>query len=269
MFLAYLGLALVNLSHLTWRYGSLSDRVSMRVGLRLSAAGGALGLGYVVNKAAFVALRALSLSYPGDVQLVSDTLLAGAVLLLVVGSTMPAWGPRVGLPQLCRWLDEYRAYWSLYPLWRALYHSNPEIALVPAASRVGNALAVRQLGFHLYRRVIEIRDGVLALRGHFDPRVADAARERGRAAGLVDEDLQALVEAEILSAALKAKEQGLPPAETPPPPDPSGGHDLPSEVSYLQKVARYYAEGARRQCMAHEGPTRRGQRHRIPVGRRS
>ncbi len=42
-----MGEALVNLSHLTWRYGGLSDRVSMRVGLRLSAAGGALGLGYV------------------------------------------------------------------------------------------------------------------------------------------------------------------------------------------------------------------------------
>ncbi|MDP8930083.1 MAG: hypothetical protein M3O70_16320 [Actinomycetota bacterium] len=168
---------------------------------------------------------------------------------------------------LCRWLDEYRAHWHLYPLWRALYHSNPEIALVPPASLVANALTMRRVGFHLYRRVIEIRDGVLALRRHFDPRVAHAARERGRAAGLVDEDLQALVEAESLIGALRAKEQGLAPVEAALPTDAVGGTDLPSEASYLQKVARYYAEEARRQRLAPGGPTRRGQRHRI-AGRR-
>lgn len=184
VFLAYLGFALVNLTQLTWRYGGLSDRVSLRIGLRLTAAGGALGLGYVGNKAAYITLRALDLPYPADVQLVSDTLLTSSVLLLVVGSTMPAWGPRVGLPRLCRWLDDYRAHWRLYPLWRALYDSNPEIALIPTSSPVANALAVRQVGFRLYRRVIEIRDGLLALRRYFDPRVADAARERGRATGL-------------------------------------------------------------------------------------
>ncbi len=133
---------------------------------------------------------------------------------------------------------------------------------------MSNALAMRQVGFHLYRRVIEIRDGALALRGHFGPRVADAARERGRAAGLGDEDLQALVEAESVAAALRAKEQGLPPVEAAPPTDVVGGCHLPSEVSYLQKVARYYAEEARRQCLVPERSARRGQRHRIAMGRR-
>ncbi len=249
VFLAYLGFALVNLTYLPWRYAGLSDKVSLRIGFRLWAAGGALGLVYVVHKATYIALRALGVSYPAEVRRVSDALVAGAVAFIIVGSTMPAWGPRVGLPRLCRWLDDYRAHWRLYPLWRALYDCNPDIALLPASSALANALTVRQVGFRLYRRVVEIRDGLLALREYLDPQVAKAASQRGRAAGLADDDLQALVEAESVAAALRAKQQGLPPAGTGHSFKPIGGKDLSTEVSYLQKVACYYRATARRQSL--------------------
>lgn len=68
------------------------------------------------------------------------------------------------------------------------------------------------------------------------------------------EDLQALVEAESLFAALRAKEHELPPIETTPRADVIGGNDLSTEVAYLQKVARYYVGSARRRSLAPDGP---------------
>lgn len=59
-----------------------------------------------------------------------------------------------------------------------------------------------------------------------------------------------------LFAALRAKEQGLPPVEAAPPMAAIGGYDLPSEVSYSEKVAGYYTGEARRQSLAPDGLAR-------------
>ncbi len=249
-FLAYLGFGLFNFTLLTWRYAGLSDQASMRIGFRLWAVGGAFGLLYVAHKTTYIGLRILEFTYPADVRRVSNTLIALAVAFSVVGCTLPAWGPRVGVPRLSRWVHDGWAHWRLYQLWRALYHANPQIALVPPTSLFANAFAVRQVGFRLYRRVIEIRDGLLALRSYFDPEVAQLAHERGLAAGLADDDLQALVDAHSLCAALAAKKQGLRPLDAAPSFDPVGGHNLSTEVSYLQKVARHYRATARRHWRA-------------------
>jgi hypothetical protein len=54
---------------------------------------------------------------------------------------------------------------------------NPEIALDPAPSGFRDTLRIRDLDFRLYRRIIEIRDGRLALRPFLDADVARRARE--------------------------------------------------------------------------------------------
>ena len=241
VFLSYLGLALVNQARLSWRYASLADRVALRLGLRLAAVGGVFGLGYVAHEGLYLALRRLGLSYPlGDKDMVTRVLIAGATGLMVIGSTMPAWGPRIGLSALWRWGRRYRAYRRLYPLWLALYRSNPDIALIPPPSGLADALAVGDLGFRLYRQVIEIRDGRLALRPYLDPRAAAIARELGQEAGLSGEPLQAVIEAASLAAAIRNKAGGRPVAEAGPTLETPGGADLDSEAAFLEKVARCY-----------------------------
>jgi hypothetical protein len=241
LFLAYLGMVGGNVVHLTWRYAQLSDRVALRLGLRLTTVGGLFGLGYVAHEAVYLAARGLRLDYPlGDNETVTQVLVAGATAFIVVGSTMPAWGPRVRLPALWRWADQYRAYRRLYPLWCALCQSSPKISLVPPSSLLVDTMAISDLDFRLYRRVIEIRDGRLALRPYLDPRVAEVASTRGREAGLSDEELPVLVEATSLAAALRAKAQDRP-ASGVLAFEGFGGTDLEGEVAWLTRVAHSYA----------------------------
>ena len=91
-------------------------------------------------------------------------------------TTLPAWGPRAGVPALYEWATRYRACRRLYPLWRDLCKAFPDLALVPPESTVTDALAVRGLELRLTRRAIEIRDGRLALRANVPTGAAEAAR---------------------------------------------------------------------------------------------
>src|SRR5439155_23768653 len=98
----------------------------------------------------------------------------------------------------------------------------------------------RDLDFRLYRRVIEIRDGRLALRGFLDERVAATADALGRRAGLSGDALAAATEAAVIAAALRAKAAGAP--ARPPAAEPvTGGRDLADEVAWLTQVARAFA----------------------------
>jgi len=105
---------------------------------------------------------------------------------------------------------------------------------------VAEVLAVRDLNFRLYRRVVEIRDGGLALRPCMDPAIADEARRLCRAAGLSEHERQAVVEAASLAAAMRATRQGTRGVSGPSSAGMSGGADLPSEIAVLERVAHHY-----------------------------
>jgi hypothetical protein len=242
LYLGILALALVNAVRLIWRWARLTDQMLLRGGLRLLAAGAAVGLVYVGYDLTYLAASQLGQTQLlGDQQLVTQALSIASVLLMVVGFTMPAWGPRVGLPQSLRWASRYRAHRRLYPLWRDLCQVVPDIALVHPSPRWRDAVAVQDLGFALHRRVIEIRDARLRLRPYRDPQVAEAAAMLGRQAGLDDEDLRAAVEAADLAAAMDAKTHGQPAtAEPRTHADPEVNDlnaDLESESAWLARVA--------------------------------
>jgi hypothetical protein len=243
VFLAYLGLALGNVVRLSWRYAGVAVHPTLAFGLRLVALGGLAGLGYVANEGVRVVAARLGL---GDLAPGSETLtralIAGAIGLTVVGSTLPAWGPQLGIARLSRWVGRYWSYRQLYPLWLALYRASPEIALLPPPSAWADALTVRDLGFRLYRRVVEIRDGCLALRPYLAPGVAEHAGELCRQAGLVGDRAAAEIEAAGLAAALAAKTSGRRAVPTPGSQQSAvvGGSDLESEVASLKRVARCY-----------------------------
>lgn len=238
VFLADLGLALSIIAYLSWRYAGLVDRPSLRLGLRIDAVGGLVGLGYIAHEALRVTAARLGLVLPlPDPMVVTQTLEAASVTLMLVGCTMPAWGPHVGIPRLSAWVTRYRAYQRLRPLWWALYRAHPEIALFPPRSTLRDVLDVRDLTFRLYRRVIEIRDGSFALRPYTDALVVEEASARCRQVGLPPDQVGAVTAAVSLAAALQAKRQGRlalrPYAATISP----GGNDLGTEAAALERVA--------------------------------
>ncbi|HET8628983.1 MAG TPA: MAB_1171c family putative transporter [Thermomicrobiales bacterium] len=223
------------------RYAGVAGRPLLRDGLRLMALGGAVGLGYVVHEAARVVAERADRPFPvPHPELVTAALGATAAALTVVGATLPACGPRVGLPALYERLAAYRASRDLAPLWQALYAAVPMIALSPPPSWLAEHLSPRDLPFRLYRRVIEIRDGELALRPYIPPGLVEAARGLASAAGVADDDVSAIAEAAGIAAALCARSRGQMPAETATIPLDPGAADLAGEVAILRRVARHY-----------------------------
>jgi hypothetical protein len=220
--------ALGNVIRLGLRYARAADAPALRIGMRLVAAGAAGALAYLVNKVVLTASARFGFDYPaGHTVVVAKLLPAAAHVLVLLGATLPA---------IVGWLHRYRNYQRLGPLWRALYHAEPSIALDPPAAP--DVLQVGRLRLRLYRRVIEIRDGLLAVHPYRERGVADAAREHGSRTGVRGRRLDATVEAATVAAAIRARASGSPPA-TPGVPL-AGGGDLDSDTAFLSQVARAY-----------------------------
>ncbi|MEU4428774.1 MAB_1171c family putative transporter [Actinoplanes sp. NPDC024001] len=216
VYLGYFVVALADILRLSWRFAGLTRQRFLRIGLRLVGYGAVFGLAYCVEKGFYIVARNAGYEpIPADVQQQMSPLLTGpGCVLMLIGFTIPSWGP---------WLQRLRTYHRLYPLWKLLYDATPEIALDPGQSRFG---AMRDIEYRLVRRVVEIRDGWLALRPYFDARVARAA------GGSSDR-----VHAAVLAAAVRAKARGEEPAERYVA-DPRGGTDIAEETAQLLRVAR-------------------------------
>jgi len=88
---------------------------------------------------------------------------------------------------------------ALEPLWAALNNAFPDLALstrAPSATR------------KLYRRTVEIRDGLVLLRPYYDDAVAVRASHEAAAAGETGDAAHVSVEASVVAAALRAHETG-------------------------------------------------------------
>ncbi|TDD91846.1 MAB_1171c family putative transporter [Actinomadura rubrisoli] len=222
------------------RYAGIAARAWLRRGMWIVAAGAGFILVYCIMRYVEIAgVQAGADMEPWDPLqwLAGDT----GSLLELMGWTIPGWGPSLSAAR--RSIGEFRAYYRLYPLWFALYQANPTIAKEPRPGLAGK-LPSRGLNMRLYRRVIEILDGQLALRPFVHPDDADAARERASAAGLDGAAFQAAVEAFQLRAALRAKADGRPasaPADVVP---AAPGDDLPSQIRWLTLLADAFARSA-------------------------
>jgi len=164
VFLAYLAIALINVTRLSWHYAHGAVRPLMRLGLRQVAAGAVLGLLYVGHEALWVLAARLGGPSLSPAQMLPRLLMASGIGLMVFGSTLPSWGPRVGLDALCRWFTAFRSLVRLYPLWPDLCLALPQIALFPPTSPLADRFSLGDVHFRLCRRVVEIRDGLLAVR---------------------------------------------------------------------------------------------------------
>ena len=223
------------------RYAHIARRPYLRLGLRLVSVAGCVGFVYFAHWGLPPVLRLFHVPVPAFLAAQWRLLSTIAVSLLIVGATIPQWGPWAGRWAPRRRLRQRRALRRLRPLWLDLTRSTPEIPLVPPSLRWRECLDARDLDFRLYRRVIEIRDGQLALLPFMDESVAATASRLGRASGLEGDELEAVVEASRVAAALDAKLSGQRPdgrriSVAP----PLGGQDVSGEVAILERVAAAY-----------------------------
>jgi hypothetical protein len=124
-------------------------------------------------------------------------------LFELLGWTAPGWGP--WLSAWHQWIKKVHYYHRLRPLWVAMYEGAPEIVLHPPPSWLADLIWPGYIDYRLYRRLIEILDGQLALRPYFDPVVTEAAVRQIRDSCLADDQTDATVLAIQLHAALWAK----------------------------------------------------------------
>jgi hypothetical protein len=231
--ISYLG----DVAVVAWRFSRVAQRPWMRVGLRIAGTGGAIGVVEALTKASYV-VAGLAGAHPRGEETVDSVIVMVASLFLLSGWATPALEPRVAAVR--NWLVRYRGNRALYPLWRALFDAMPAIALDPPAGDWAAVWSPRDIKLRTLRRVIEIRDGRLNLAPYMDPRVDDAAYRMGRQAGLSGMELDAVVEAARIRAALAALRAGgatAPATELPP---IAGFSEIASEIAWLSMVARAF-----------------------------
>lgn len=200
-----------NVIRLGLRYARTTRDRALRLGLHLIVTGAALALVYLVNRVVRVGASRFDYSYPlGFVFWVSAVLPNVAHVLVLLGAAVPA---------VVAWRRRYHQLVRLRPLWRLLADKDPSIALNPQVGWWNMRLRV-------YRRVIEIRDGLLALQPYRDAAAAAAARDKGSSA--------AEVEAAVIVAAIRARAGDVEPARQEP---VAGRPDLESDTAFLCEVA--------------------------------
>ena len=176
---------------------------TLRLGTRLMLAAACVGVVWAAWTADDIADVLRSNVQNGSEDTVSNVLGAVVASLVVAGATVTRWGEALAAP--ARWYRAHRTHVALGPLWDALHAQIPEIALTERPRRFGAALP-SGVAFALYRRVIEIDDGRLALRPYAPTRddvaalVRASGTNRSTAGPLRDED--ALLEAASIALAL-------------------------------------------------------------------
>lgn len=193
-FLLFMTLAMTDIFRMSTRYSRQLPRSPLRFGIRLLAIGSVNGLLYVAHKAAFVVLTQAGVNLPWPEWVVSRPLVIIGVILAAGGLVIPA----VGSTALGRYPRRYRLYRDLHPLWSAIVQVNTAVSLSPPARRP----SVRAMEVALYRRVIEIRDGLREFSTYTDSRIASAAAGAAAAAGLDAHHARAVGEAAAIAQML-------------------------------------------------------------------
>ncbi|HWO62992.1 MAG TPA: MAB_1171c family putative transporter, partial [Umezawaea sp.] len=197
--------ALVELGRLSWLNLCDAERPAVRLRLWMSTIGVVAIIAYHVHKGLFFTARRFDLPYSNTFTSVMDKYLTLVAFVLVL---LSASLPRLrvsGDGVIAAWVHRFVTYQRLRPLWLALYRANPQIALSPPRSPLLDRLDPRDLDLRLYRRVVEIRDGRLALQAYLDPEAVAGLRERAVREGKTGHQLEAAVEAAILAAGLRAR----------------------------------------------------------------
>ena len=219
---AYLGTVLVTTSGLFWRISGQAPAGLPRVGLRVTAGGTALVACYAALKGSLILANNLGAPIAfARVEPIGMSVQTSGLILTIAGLLVPA---------TRRARAAYAASRSLLvlrPLWKAMRDAFPEVILFTPRRAVVELAGVDDVHLRLYRRVIEIRDGLLALRPYVSPHGSTP-----------------LEEAAAVAQALRRRAAGEPRLETP------GswtrvGPSMADEVAWLSRVSRSLGNPAR------------------------
>jgi hypothetical protein len=220
----YLGVVLIIATALFWRIGRSASARLLRNGLRAIAAGTFLVALYAVLKTSAIVVHSLgtAISFT-TIEPAANALRAIGTIIAVVGAAVPASG------KLRSAIQAYRSLWALRPLWLLIRKSFPDVVLFPRSRAVLELAGVDDVRLRLYRRVIEIRDGMLTLRDYLPAgTLAEARRQVG--------DRPELIEACGIALALERHRSGWPPTENT---DrwTDIGSEITDEVAWLSAVS--------------------------------
>ncbi|MFP3986489.1 MAB_1171c family putative transporter [Streptomyces sp. E11-3] len=213
-------------------YARMTDNASLRQALRMLSVAAVVLFLYTLARTVNILTSAAGIDI-GVWKLASNIFSATGIVILSLSLTMSAWAPSA--TRLLEWARTYRSYRVLYPLWRDLYESSPDIALEPPGG------AVSDLDYRLHRRVVEIRDGWRDLRPYID-RTTNGFGGPGAEAS--EEWRQAFTEAAQIKQALLAKQTGSVPHDN----KDAGDFDdrdtdnFTAEVAWLTQVAAAYSK---------------------------
>ncbi|WP_165605882.1 MAB_1171c family putative transporter [Mycolicibacterium mucogenicum] len=152
------------------QYARYHEVAWLRRSLLLTAAGAALCLVFCLlraDSAIYGLLTNRSMSW----QHLAPFVAAVGQVLIVIGLAGPSFSQLARAA--VRRAQIYRWHRQLEPLWTALYEGNSHIALAPPRALIGDH------GYRLYRRIVEIRDGLSAIRPYVcdDPAKTSAAQQ--------------------------------------------------------------------------------------------
>lgn len=232
---AYLGVALTMGGLLLWRVSRGTPTNLLRVGLWLMCAGVALNALFAVYKSAYVLAHAAGVDLPTDAVIaISTNMVLAANLMMVAGVALPAWTAAGKV------IEARRSMRALAPLWHTIRATFPGMIL-PVPRKLPTAegiLATARL--RLYRRLIEIRDGMLELRGYVPAGVTAEALAYLTDKGVDAGEAAVLAEACWIEVALREVESGATggnPGES----ELHGGDSVEEEVAWLSRVSRAHS----------------------------
>ncbi|WDZ82717.1 MAB_1171c family putative transporter [Micromonospora cathayae] len=203
-FLAYLGTSVLDILRMSLGYARYAG-TRLKIVMRLLSAGAVFGAAFVAHKALFLALKLAGVAPPWPEPVVTQGLITMSVGLICSSFVLATvWRTVDGVRA---WPRRRAMYRDLHPLWYLLYRAVPSIALHAPRRPRRNPWWVWGVGPRLYRRCVEIGDGLQAL-GPRDARVAAVARRRAVEAGWDDVRATAAGEAAAILAAVRRLEQG-------------------------------------------------------------
>lgn len=212
-----------------WHYSRQGGHPQLRVSLRLFGVG-TLGAGLF-----WCAMAAQLFVTGGFWSVVLPLLMAlhaffrAAALVVPVAATVR------------RSAADVATIWRLWPLWRDLTETMPNVQLADRRPRLVEILRPYG-GWKLlaYRKVMEIRDAVLVLNDHNPPGSAELARVHLASFDVCGRYSEAMVMACLVRGALDAKLAERPPVSCPESMADFSGEDLAAEASFLAEVAKAY-----------------------------
>ncbi|MFI7074275.1 MAB_1171c family putative transporter [Micromonospora sediminicola] len=178
-FLAYLGVSVVDILRMSHGYAKYAG-MRLRTIMRLLSAGALFGAGFVAHKALFIGLKLAGLSPPWPEPIVTQTLITMSVALICSSFVLATFWKTVD--GVRAWPRKSTMFRDLHRLWYLLYQAVPDIVLHPPRRPHRDSWWVWGAGQQLYRRCVEIGDGLQAV-GPLDEEVAAAAHRRAVEAG--------------------------------------------------------------------------------------